>query len=90
MMGVEDAMSYFLRIKSGWRVCALDALGLSGGTLSACNQEVVEFKAYRTVAGILLEGRLNGFSKFIRILNIYAPYQNRRSFWEHIKSIGLL
>ena len=44
----------FSFMKPGWELCAIDALGLSGGILSAWNPRLVRCKAYHSFVGLLL------------------------------------
>ena len=84
------ACEYFLRIKPGWRVSALDSADLSGGTLVAWNPVVGDFSPYRTCAGILLSRYCKGFENLLHILNIYAPCRERKCFWDEISRSGCL
>ena len=48
----------------------MDSLGMSRGVLMAWNLLVANFKDCPTVAGILAEGKIKGFHKTIRGLNM--------------------
>lgn len=48
------------------------------------------FKAYSLFAGILLFGYIRGYSSFIHIPNLYAPYSDRRPFWDRIDACDIL
>ena len=90
MIPAHDAISIFLQIRPHWRVTATDALGLSGGTLTAWNPEFGDFQAFITFAGILLKGTIRGFKEPIQVLNIYGPCRDRLSFWRHVDELNLL
>jgi hypothetical protein len=57
--------------------------------LTAWNPRKVDFKAYVTAAGILLEGQEKDLNKNMKLLNRYGPYSERRAFWETVKEEGL-
>ena len=42
------------------------------------------------MTGILLEGRVQGFTDTVRLVNMYAPYKERKYFWEEFDAIGVL
>jgi len=90
MAPADKACSYFLRLFPGWKVVALDAHGLSGGVLCIWNPRVCLFKAFSTVAGILLSGRIRGCESRVKILNVYGPYNERVAFWDRLAGCGLL
>ena len=54
------------------------------------NPSVCNMNPYKTCAGILLEGNIKGFIHVINLLNIYAPYKDKRPFSKNIESSGLL
>ena len=62
MMSASSSCDFFLRINPCWRVCAFDAIGHFGGTLMAWNPLVVGMKYFSCCAGIIVEGKLKGFS----------------------------
>ena len=68
----------------------MDVVGFLGGTLVSWNPEVADLRDFVTTASILVEGSLKGFYHTIRILNVYAPYHNRWSFWEWIHQSSIL
>jgi len=58
--------------------------------LSGWNPTYVEFCAYGTSAGILLEGKFKQSVGRYKLLNCYAPYKDRESFWQPLIDSGLL
>ena len=68
----------------------MDVVGFSGGILVSWNPEVADLRDFVTIAGSLVEGSLKGFYHTIQILNVYAPYHNRWSFWDWIHQSGIL
>jgi len=90
MISARDAISFFLGIRPHWKVSALDAIGMSGGILTARNPSLGNFQAFTTSAGLLVEGHVRGFQEMIRVLNIYGPYRDRRSFWDMVDRSKIL
>ena len=84
------ACEFFLKILKDWEYCAIDATGLSGGMVATWNPLTCSFKLFRTCAGILLKGNFWGFKKDMHLINVYAPYKDRRKFWDRIHDSGLL
>ena len=78
------ALRLFASIKPGWEYCAIDALGLSGGILSAWDPRLVKCKAFLSFAGILLHARFRSLDSVFSIVNCYGPYANRISFWDKV------
>jgi hypothetical protein len=68
----------------------VDSSGLSRGLLSVWNPKKVDFSAYLTPAGIMLEGYVKDLDKRLKLINCYGPYSDREVFWENIKRDGLL
>lgn len=75
MATAERASSCFLRIFPRWEVAAIDASGLSGGSLCIWNPRVCALKAFQTSAGILLTGYIRGCSTKLKLLDVYGPYR---------------
>ena len=48
------------------------------------------FKAYMFFGGILLSGHMRGMVESLNIINIYAPYVGRQSFWIKMQDSGIL
>ena len=84
------ACDYFLHLRLGWFVSAIDSCGHLGGTLVAWNPHLDDFKDFETCAGILLIWKLKGLDTPLHILNIYRPYSKKRYFWDRLKSSSLL
>lgn len=83
------AINMFLRIKRNWHVAATNSCGCSGGLLVMWNPSFASFKAYSFFGGILLHGRLRGMDHTFNFINLYAPYVNRRSFWDRMVMTGI-
>ena len=88
MNSTYPALLAFSKLRLGWEFCAISSSGLSGGILSAWNPLRVECKAFCTFAGILLTGKLIGFSEEINLLNIYGLYHSKELFWDKVESEG--
>ena len=84
------ALLAFSKILPSWEFCAVDALGLSGGILTAWNPRVVRCKAFRIYAGLLIQASFRGLSYPISILNVYGPYKDRGTFWDNAFDSGFL
>ena len=83
------ALRLFVYMKSGWEFCAIDALGLSGGILSAYNPILIRCKSYNSFVGILLTACFKGLDYVFSIVNCYGPYANRTSYWNSIVAGGI-
>jgi len=90
MSEAKKSCSYFLKLFHGWEVCAIDAVGNSGGLFSICNMRICDMLAFSSTVGILLDGRLKGYDKPIRLINCYGPYRDKETFWKTTEDIGLL
>ena len=84
------ACENFLKICPDWVVIATESNGFSGGLLSAWDPRFARFKSFSTAGGILLEGHFKGFDGVLNLLNVYGPYKDRQSFWDHISMLRLL
>ena len=60
MSSGEVACDFFVKLCHGWFVSALDACSHLSGTLVAWNPLLVDFKEFKTCAGLLLIGKLKG------------------------------
>lgn len=89
-MLAEKARLCFNSIRKYWVICSMDAVGLSGGLLSAWDPKIFQLSAFTTHLGFLLEGNIRGFSGVVNFINIYGPYSDRLQFWDSAKSEGLL
>lgn len=50
----------------------------------------ISLHAFNPFVGIILTGYIQGSSHRLRILNIYAPCSDRKSFQDHLDSSGLM
>lgn len=90
MHSTEDSIRYFCRMFSQWHIVAIDANGFCGGLVILWNPLWIAAKAFEFFAGILLLANIRVFLGSIHILNIYAPYKDRRPFWNRFLSLELL
>ena len=90
MVTAEKAIDVFSKVVGSWNISAVDAIGLLGGLLTAWNPKKANFVVFKTVAGILLQGRYLNGDRELKILNCYGPYQNRIPYWNLIRDSGLL
>lgn len=90
MLSAADALQFFLRLKTGWRASAVELSGLSGGLLTAWNPKDANLRTYHSCAGIFSIGTLRGFDRLLQLLNVYAPYHDRRVFWNRISDASML
>ena len=61
-----------------------------GCYLVAWNPIFPNLRDFKTCAGLLIKGKLKGYSSMVHLLNIYGPYSQRRYFWDRILLLGLL
>ena len=66
-----------------------DALGLSGGILSAWNPRLIRCKAFHSFVGILLTASFKGLDSVFSIVNCYGPYANKTSYWDSVVAGGI-
>lgn len=71
-------------------MAAIDVASLSGGLVALWDLKWVRMKAFSCVVGILLVGHIRGLLGRIHILNIYAPYRERDTFWRKMIISGVL
>jgi hypothetical protein len=86
----DKEKSLFFQCLPHWNVVALDSNGCSGGLLTGWNPTLAEFCAFGTAAGIFLEGRFKHSTDHVKLLNCYAPYKDRESFWNHFSTLDCL
>ena len=84
------ACELILRILKYWELCSLDVDGIYGGLVATWNPSTYSFKPFRACTRILLEGKFQGFEKYLHLLNVHAPYKDRRQFWDRLDVSGLL
>lgn len=54
------------------------------------NPDIYDFKSYNFLVGLLITKGICGNRDQIRIINIYAPYDCRKYFWNKAEQSGLL
>eukprot|EP00253_Pinus_taeda_P019600 PITA_19600 len=86
----SEVVSYFQKMFPSWHITTTDSTGLSGGLVALWDPTWVSVKALRCFAGILLEGKFRGTPGYIHILNVYAPYKDRFTFWNQILSSDIM
>ena len=80
----------FTKLLGGWTIYSMDALGQSGGFLTAWNPSKVSFKPFLTTDGILLDGYSMELNRNLNIINCYGPYVSRKDFWDEVMEAGIL
>eukprot|EP00253_Pinus_taeda_P017747 PITA_17747 len=78
----HTSLTYFRKMFPSWHMAAIDACGHSGGLIALWNPLWIRTSAYKCFASILLNVSFRGIRSPINILNIYAPYSHRYSFWD--------
>ena len=81
---------YFRKMFPDWHLSAKSAEGRSGGLVAMWNPRWASMKAFSFFGGILLSGFCRGFQDRIHLINIYAPYLDRKDFWQRMDDCGLL
>lgn len=71
-------------------VYAQNSNGLARGLLTAWNPSVADLQHFSFVLGMLLEGRIKGYSEGVKIMNCYAPFSGKKVFWEKVMECGIL
>lgn len=84
------AISKITGLLRGWEVSAVSSNGMSGGLLVAWDPRFYSFVVFKTVWGILMEGRRRADDLSLFVLNCYAPYRDREIFWNGFQSSRLL
>ena len=90
MIERDKAKNILLRICPDWVVCATNALGNSGGISPMWNPMQFSLIAYKSFTDIILTGYCRGSLMGLCILNVYAPYANRKELWQNLDVCGLL
>jgi hypothetical protein len=90
MVCVAKAREIFVKLLPHWYFYGVDSSGHSGGMLTTWNPRKVEFSAFLTPAGILLEGFVKDLDRRMKLINCYGPYSDREVFWKAIKRDGIL
>lgn len=86
----EDTLSYFRKMLPSWFMVATEANGLSGGMATLWDPSRVKAKAYKCYAGIIISASIRGWDFPVNVLNLYAPYKSRLSFWNRFFDSELL
>jgi len=73
-----------------WYIAATEASGLSGGLAVIWDPRWVSAKSFKCLGGILVSTNFRGCPDVIHILNVYAPYKDRASYWEPFLASGIL
>lgn len=81
MHGGPETIAYFRHMFPSWHISATGAIGLSGGLAMLWDPVRVLAKTFRCIDGILL-AKFKGMAGPVHILNVYAPYKDRLSFWK--------
>lgn len=84
------AIEFFTKHWLGWYFCAMDSVGLSGGLLSGWNPATMCCTAYKTMGGILLKGIFLASNLNMEILNMYALYRDRETYWKALAATSIL
>lgn len=84
MHSTEQVIKYFRKMLPYWHMATIDVASLSGGLVALWDPRWVYMKAFLCFACILLAGNIKGFQRRIHILNIYALYRDRDTFWRKI------
>lgn len=62
-----------------WKLCAIDAEGMLGGLVTWWNKNVNVISSYVISTSINIKGAKD-LGKSFKIINIYGPYQDQKSF----------
>eukprot|EP00253_Pinus_taeda_P008693 PITA_08693 len=73
-----------------WYIAATEASSPSGGLVVIWDPRWVSAKTFRCLGGILISANFRGCSDRIHILNVYAPYKDRASYWDLFIASGIL
>lgn len=90
MVFASHAIEVFSRILPGWYFSAIYSYGMLGGLLTRWNPHTNSFKAFRTIGGLLIEGRFLNNNLDVAVLNIYGPYKDEEVFWVSLDHCGIL
>lgn len=73
-----------------WYIAATEVSGLSGGLAVLWDPWWISAKTFRCLGGILITVKYRGCADRFHILNVYAPYKYRASYWNHFFASGIL
>ena len=68
---------------------ARDANGCFGGEVAMWDPQCTSFKAYGFFGGIILFRHIQGFRHRLHLVNLYAPYKDRVTFWQRMVNCGI-
>lgn len=80
MHSAQQVILYFRKMFPNWHIAATDAADLSRGLVALWDSIWVDMMAYSCFVGILLARKTKGLLGRIHILNIYAPYRDKKFF----------
>lgn len=84
------AINYFLSVCPSWHLVAIDSSGLSGGLVALWDPRWANLVAYKFFIDILFTGHIQGVYSHIHLLNLYAPWNERKVFWDWMEAYGIL
>lgn len=64
--------------------------GHLGGLAAMWNPNVINFRAFTSVAGIILSGFQRGSTLRFQLINVYAPFTDRKGFWDRVDGSGIM
>jgi hypothetical protein len=90
LVSAEKSRSFMIKLRPDWCVCAVSAVGTSGGLLVSWDPSFFDLVPYLCIGGILLSGFSKVDKRKLSFLNLYGPCQDRKVFWEALEDVGLL
>lgn len=89
MRDTLDTIAFFRRMLPSWYMAATEANGLSGGFAVLWDPRWINAVTFRCLGGILVVAKYRGYVDCFHILNVYALYKNRDSFWNLFFASGI-
>jgi hypothetical protein len=86
----KKARPFMLHFFPSWLSCAVSSVGNFGGLLVTWDPNKLVLDPFLSFGGILLTLLSLENNKQICLLNVYGPCNERKYFWEHVASRGLL
>lgn len=86
----KASIAFFRRMFPTWFMVATEANGQLGGLAVLWDPSWIKAKAFKCCAKILISAFIRGHALVFNILNVYAPYRNRLSFWERLFASEIL
>ena len=83
-------IAYLCDMLREWHMVAKDVVGRFEGLPALWDPRWVSMKAYSFFGGISLTSFFQGFSHRIHLINIYAPYLDRLTFWKKMEDCGII